>query len=130
MLLRPTPALPTHPPVPRPVAVTGRAALVRLLLGAMVVLAGFGLRVVSLGDASFWWDDSYSTMVASSGLRDIVATLAREDFHPPLYYFLLHFWLRVVGTSEFSLRFLSVMAGVLAVAPGWPPRQCLFAPTR
>ena len=81
-----------------------------------VVFAGFALRTWRLDSQSFWWDDAYSTMVANRSLGNIVATISREDFHPPLHYFLFHYWIRLVGQSEFSVRFVTVMAGVLTVA--------------
>src|SRR5579884_325232 len=88
-------------------------------IGLVILLGAFALRVWRLAVPSFWWDDAYSTMVASGSLRSIVAALGREDFHPPLHYFLLHYWMRLVGRSEFSLRYMSVAAGVLTVAAAW-----------
>jgi 4-amino-4-deoxy-L-arabinose transferase-like glycosyltransferase len=38
------------------------------------------------------------------------------DVHPPLYLWLLHAWLRLVGESEFAVRYLSLIGGVLTVA--------------
>ncbi|HLG51147.1 MAG TPA: glycosyltransferase family 39 protein [Chloroflexota bacterium] len=84
-----------------------------------ILLAAFALRVLGLADQSFWWDEAYSAMTASGSLRAIFATLAREDFHPPLHYILLHFWMAVAGRSEFSLRFVSVAFGALTVAAAW-----------
>ena len=95
-------------------------------IAALVVLASFALRIWRLGVPSFWWDDAYSTLVASRPLSEIVSTLAREDFHPPLHYFLLHYWMRVAGLSEFALRFPSVAAGVLAVAVAGATARRLF----
>jgi hypothetical protein len=97
-----------------------------VVVAALVVLGAFGLRIWRLGVPSFWWDDAYSTMVASRGLSEIVSTLAREDFHPPLHYFLLHYWMRLAGLSEFALRFPSVAAGVLTVAAANATARRLF----
>src|ERR1700687_5634953 len=91
-----------------------------------IILGAFALRVWQLSAPSFWWDDSYSTLIASSSLANIVATLAREDFHPPLHYFLLHYWLRLAGLTEFALRFLSVAAGVLTVAAAGAAARRLY----
>ncbi|EKE13890.1 MAG: hypothetical protein ACD_12C00767G0006 [uncultured bacterium] len=35
--------------------------------------------------------------------------LTVKDFNPPLYYFLLHFWMKVFGSSEIALRSLSIV---------------------
>jgi uncharacterized membrane protein len=48
-------------------------------------------------------------------LPDLVPTLITQDVHPPLYFFLLHFWVQWVGHSEFAVRLLSVFMGGLTV---------------
>lgn len=103
-----------------PTGLASRRAALIILLGA------FALRVWNLAGPSFWWDEAYSTMVASGGLGSIVASLAREDFHPPLHYVLLHVWMKLAGRSELSLRFLSVGAGVVTVAVAWVAAKRLF----
>ncbi|MBM3134452.1 MAG: hypothetical protein FJZ89_04020, partial [Chloroflexi bacterium] len=40
---------------------------------------------------------------------------AAADIHPPLYYYLLHFWQQAFGQSERAVRALSVLSGVLLV---------------
>ncbi|MGB9301511.1 MAG: glycosyltransferase family 39 protein, partial [Anaerolineae bacterium] len=40
---------------------------------------------------------------------------AAHDIHPPLYYYLLHFWVRLWGDSEIALRSLSALAGTMLV---------------
>ena len=50
--------------------------------------------------------------------RDL-ATIARDaanDIHPPLYYWLLHGWVRLLGTGEAAVRSLSALLGVALVA--------------
>ncbi len=95
-------------------------------LALPILCVAFAIRAWHLATQSFWWDEAYSAMVASKGLREIVSTLAREDYHPPLHYFVLHFWMRVAGQSEFALRFVSVSAGVLTVAAAWTAARRLL----
>jgi hypothetical protein len=94
-----------------------------------VVLVAFGLRAWHLTTQSFWWDEAYSTMVATSSLSGIVAEIVKEDFHPPFHYFLLHYWIRIAGMSELAIRFVSVWAGVLTVALAWATGRRLFGVT-
>jgi uncharacterized membrane protein len=35
--------------------------------------------------------------------------LTAKDFSPPLYYFILHFWIKIFGGSEIALRSLSII---------------------
>ncbi|MDQ7029429.1 MAG: peptidoglycan DD-metalloendopeptidase family protein [Ardenticatenia bacterium] len=78
----------------------------------------FWLQVTRLHVQSLWYDEGFSAWLASRPAAEIVARTA-ADIHPPLYYLLLHAWTALAGSSEFSLRFLSVMAGVPAVPLVW-----------
>ena len=80
----------------------------------IVVAAAFALRAFMLGGQSFWYDEGISVVMAPRDLATITAN-ASADIHPPLYYYILHFWVQLVGTSEFGARFLSVIYGVLLV---------------
>jgi uncharacterized membrane protein len=80
-----------------------------------ILLGALALRLYRLGLASLWYDETVSLFLA----RQDLATLTRHtagDIHPPLYYYLLHFWGRLAGWSEFSAAFVSVFFGVLLVA--------------
>lgn len=57
---------------------------------------------------SMWQPD------AVLGLRDIAAGLAKYDTHPPLYYWILHFWLLIVGTHLWSGPVLNLFFSALA----------------
>ncbi len=79
------------------------------------MLVAFALRVYALSAQSLWNDEGTSVALAQLSLEAITNGAAR-DIHPPLYYYLLHFWMPFVGQSEFAVRFLSVIAGVLTIA--------------
>lgn len=88
---------------------------VRRVLILVICLAAFALRAYRLGVASLWYDETVSVILAQ---KDLVALTRHTagDIHPPLYYYLLHFWGRVAGWSEFSVAFVSLCFGVLLVA--------------
>lgn len=56
---------------------------------------------------SYWRDEAFSVLLASKGLKDIVF-LTIKDNNPPLYYFFLHFWMRMFGDVEYVTRSLSL----------------------
>jgi len=95
-----------------------------VLLAAIVLLA-FTRGVWALGAKSLWWDESLSLYRAQSNagsilsgtiiLTDNVATQVTVDDHPPLYFLLLAVSVRLFGTSEFALRYLSLACMVLTV---------------
>ena len=72
-------------------------------------------RVVNITDQSIWLDEAYSIHTAKAGFVGILEKTTSEDFHPPLYYFILYIWINVFGDSEFSCRFLSLIFSVAAV---------------
>jgi hypothetical protein len=80
----------------------------------IVLLLAFGLQTWHAGQQSLWYDEGFSVYLARQSLMAITARTA-ADIHPPLYYYLLHFWQAAAGTTEFSLRFLSAMFGMLCV---------------
>ena len=81
----------------------------------LVLLAAFALRMFRLGVASLWYDETVSTFLARQDLVDLTRHTA-GDIHPPLYYYLLHFWGQFAGWSEFSVAFLSLLFGILLIA--------------
>jgi mannosyltransferase len=104
---------------------TGFAAQTGLWL-ALVVLVGTLLRFAGLGTESIWLDEATSLMIARMDLTSVVAWAA-ADIHPPLYYLTLHFWL-VCGDSEFAIRALSAVLGVLTIVILYALARELFDP--
>ncbi len=80
-----------------------------LLLG--LTLLAFTLRVYRLDYQSLWYDEGFSVNLAGQGLAAITA----GELNPPLYHYLLHFWLLPAGPSEFAVRFPSAVFGTLLV---------------
>jgi mannosyltransferase len=80
----------------------------------LTVLLGTFLRLYHISAQSLGADDTWSVWVSKLSLHGIVQTTA-ADVHPPLYYFLLHYWMAYFGTSELAVKLLSVVFGVLAI---------------
>jgi uncharacterized membrane protein len=79
-----------------------------------IVLAGLLLRVYDLGVQSLVSDETYSVFLSKMSLSQMVQVTG-ADVHPPLYYFILHYWIALFGTSEVAVRVPSVLFGVLAI---------------
>jgi 4-amino-4-deoxy-L-arabinose transferase-like glycosyltransferase len=102
-----------------------RALRVRQWALALLVLLAFARGVWALGEKSLWWDESLSLHRSSRTLSyalsnqiiltDNVDQVVTIDEHPPLYFVLLWGVTRLLGHSEFALRFLSLAAIVLLV---------------
>ncbi|GAB4543272.1 MAG: hypothetical protein Kow0063_36290 [Anaerolineae bacterium] len=92
-------------------------------LGLILLLAVW-LRLYRLAGQSLWSDEGNSVALARASLREIASRTAL-DIHPPLYYWLLHGWIRVFGESEVAVRSLSAVAAVLLVAMVYRLGACL-----
>lgn len=80
----------------------------------IATLAAFVLRIWDLNGAQLRWDEGWSIAHATLPLGDILRITA-QDVHPPLYYLVLSLWQSAAGVSPFAARYLSVLAGVLAI---------------
>lgn len=76
----------------------------------LAVVAGVALRFLTR--SGLWLDEALSVNIAELPLGEIAGAL-RQDGHPPLYYYLLHVWIGVVGDGDVAVRALS---GAVAVA--------------
>jgi mannosyltransferase len=88
----------------------------------MIVSAVIRTRYIS---GQFWMDEAITTGIASHPLSAIPGLL-RHDGSPPLYYFLLHFWIRAFGGSEAATHSLSLLFGLLTIPVGYWAGASLF----
>ncbi|MGZ4890721.1 MAG: glycosyltransferase family 39 protein [Halobacteriota archaeon] len=80
----------------------------------VIVLLGTFLRLYYVGVQSLWGDETFSVWISRLSLSQIVAITA-IDRHPPLYYFLLHYWMSWFGRSEVAVRLLSTVFSIIAI---------------
>ncbi len=86
------------------------AAVVVVLVVAVV------LRFWTSSD--LWLDEALTVNIARLPLHEIPSFL-RRDGSPPLYYYLLHFWISMFGTSDVAVRSLSGVFGVITLPLVW-----------
>ncbi len=72
-----------------------------------------------------WMDEAITTGIASHSLSAIPGLL-RHDGSPPLYYVLLHFWIRLFGAGESATHALSLVFGLLTIPAGYWVGSSLF----
>ena len=77
----------------------------------LILLAAFIIRLISINQ-SLWLDEATSALVARMSLTNIFTKFLPNDFHPPLYYLVLKYWVSIFGSSEVALRFPSIIFGV------------------
>ncbi len=81
-----------------------------------IIFFAFALRMFRASTTLMWGDEGFSVYSASRDLYAITFAGKDVDPHPPLYYYLFHFWLPQAGTSELAIRFFSIFFGTATVA--------------
>ena len=82
-----------------------------ILIG--ILLLGLVLRCIDLQSRGIIYDDAFSFFLSTQSLPAIVQGTA-ADTMPPLYYFLLHFWMSL-GQNLWYLRALSVLLNLASI---------------
>jgi len=86
-------------------------------LGLILVLClALFLRTHNLGEASLWNDEGNTVMTARQDVGWTISQVLVDSVHPPLFFFLEKINIALLGDSEFSLRWLSAVFGVVGVA--------------
>lgn len=86
----------------------------------VIILIAFLLRFLSLGGKAFSYDEAATALMARATPWEIILFHWQAAFeHPPVWQLFMHAWSLAAGQSEFSLRFISALAGVLHVPLVW-----------
>ena len=87
--------------------------LFSILIPVFAGILFFVLSILNL-KSSIWFDESYSAYLVRGDYGQIWDMTAK-DVHPPVFYFALKTWSLIFGTSDVSLRFMSVFFGLIAI---------------
>lgn len=80
----------------------------------LIVLVAAVLRIYHLSFKSISIDESIGWLYVIEPIQRVII-MTINDVHPPLFYILHHFWIKVSGTSEAGLRSISVFFAILSV---------------
>jgi len=82
-----------------------------------IIIAGFLVRIITINSQDgLWCDEAYSWWVSTLSFPfGIIDELRAHDYHPPLYHFMLHFWMKLFGDSDVALRILSVIFSTASI---------------
>jgi mannosyltransferase len=88
-------------------------------LAALIVLAAL-LRLGTLGEQSFWYDEAFTPVhVLHTSLGATLRSVVHSENTPPLWYVLAWADARVLGDGALALRLPSALAGILTVPVVW-----------
>jgi 4-amino-4-deoxy-L-arabinose transferase-like glycosyltransferase len=86
----------------------------KLIILGLTLLA-FLLRAYRLDFQSYWIDEGWTVFFAHLSLDKMWYLLQTTEIVPPFYHPSTIYWIRLVGDSEYALRFYSLIFGVVAV---------------
>jgi mannosyltransferase len=84
-----------------------------IILG--LIFLAFLLRAYRLDFQSYWIDEGWSVYFARLSPTELWHLLQVTEIKPPFYPPSTLYWVKLVGDSEYALRFYSLVFGVLAV---------------
>ncbi|MBE7551897.1 MAG: glycosyltransferase family 39 protein [Anaerolineales bacterium] len=96
----------------------------KLIILGLTLLA-FLLRAYRLEVQSYWIEEAWTLYFAKLPLSELWRSLLTEEPKPPFYYFATLYWLQWAGDSEYTLRFFSLIFGVMAVPLSYRLGQAL-----
>jgi mannosyltransferase len=74
----------------------------------LIFAVNFALKIWTADYASLYLDEAVSVFYAQQDLGALME-YATRDANPPLHFLTLHYWIKLFGVSEFSVRGLSVL---------------------
>ena len=86
------------------------------LLTGFAVFVGVVVRFATV--SALWLDEAQTVAISALPLGDIAEGL-RHDGAPPLFYVLLHGWMRIFGDGDLAVRSLPGLFGVAALPLAW-----------
>jgi len=93
-----------------------RASQQIVLWSGLLLAVATALRLYRLGQNSLWIDEYASLLVARRPWQEIPGAALRGDaFEPPLYFWLLHAVLGMLGESEVAVRLASAVSGAITI---------------
>ena len=81
-----------------------------LIFLIFIIAIGSFFRFINLDKPEGMWEDEYISYIEAKD-----SSLWFKSLHAPLYYIVLHFWMHFFGETDFVIRLLSVVFGILLI---------------
>lgn len=93
-----------------------RNNIISIISFVIIMIVAVVLRCMFL-HTDVWYDEACSWFTAKQSFPGgIINNLLTRDLqHTPLYFFILHFWMKIFGEGEVAMRTLSIIFGIASV---------------
>ena len=83
-------------------------------LKILILLVGFGFRVIDSSSRALWFDEAVEYLTASSNFNQLPAAIVASNYQPPLLTYLLHVWLKI-SIHPLWIRMLFISLSMLTL---------------
>ena len=95
-----------------PVNKTSKRTLLPLFF---ILIVAIIVRLIGLGSEYLWYDEGCSYGLAECSLRTMFSYI-KQDVHPPLFYVLLHYYVKVLpNPGLFTIRLFPMVIDLMAL---------------
>jgi uncharacterized membrane protein len=80
----------------------------------LILILSFVLRLIGINQ-SMWLDEAISVTMAQLPIDKIVSVFSSHDFHPPMFYWVLHIWIKIFGNEVIVMRLSSILFSLITI---------------
>ena len=79
----------------------------------LILIGHLAIKLLSISSQCIWGDEAFSIFYSQQSLSELTERLT-VDTNAPLYFYFLHFWIKLFGISEFAVKSLSILFSTMA----------------
>ena len=90
---------------------------IEILFLITITTFAFFVRFIAIQNfGDLWTDELYSYYFANQkSMINVCKTLFLEDFHVPFYYILLHYWIKIFGNTDITMRLMGCILTTMCI---------------
>ena len=82
----------------------------------LLIFVGYAIRTGTLTLQSMWIDEIAALTFTTGNLGDVIPNMVSPEHNGPLFYLVLYGWRQVAGSSDFAVRYTSVVFSTVTLA--------------